>query len=176
MNPESHTFTENVLWTMNAGPPKSAQVLDPNWSEKLSASGDRIVDDALNLSLSAANIKLVEPDKDEFASAIPEAHRKSETAYHVKAFRGSKEGTIAPFSSCHSKSQTNIHPPRLSLLPPHRHILRFQKASPILPFRSHPLHSLHLRSSTHIQPRCCSLPPLSHHKSGRRSRRNDRRI
>lgn len=176
MNPDSHTFTENILWTTNAGPPKSAQALDPKWSEKLSASGDRIVDDALNLTLSAANIKLVEPDKEEFASAIPEAHRKSETAYHVKAFRGSKEGTIAPFPSRYSASQNNIHPSRLSLLPPHRHILRFQKAPPFLPLRSHPLHSLYLRPPTHIQPRYCSLPPISYHKSRRRSRRNHRRI
>ena len=34
------------------------------------------------------------PNEDEFASAIPEAHRKSEKAYHVKAFRGSKDGFL----------------------------------------------------------------------------------
>jgi hypothetical protein len=32
------------------------------------------------------------PDADEFASAVPESHRKGDTAYHVKAHRGSKEG------------------------------------------------------------------------------------
>jgi hypothetical protein len=32
------------------------------------------------------------PDVDEFASAVPESHRKGDTAYHVKAHRGSKEG------------------------------------------------------------------------------------
>lgn len=35
---------------------------------------------------------VVFPDADEFASAIPESHRKGEKAYHVKAHRGSKEG------------------------------------------------------------------------------------
>ncbi|XP_014560761.1 hypothetical protein COCVIDRAFT_23135 [Bipolaris victoriae FI3] len=37
---------------------------------------------------------VVFPDSDEFASAIPESHRKGEKAYHVKAHRGSKEGYL----------------------------------------------------------------------------------
>ncbi|KAF2998195.1 hypothetical protein E8E13_004458 [Curvularia kusanoi] len=37
---------------------------------------------------------VVFPDADEFASAIPESHRKGEKAYHVKAHRGSKEGYL----------------------------------------------------------------------------------
>jgi hypothetical protein len=41
--------------------------------------------------------QVVFPDADEFASAVPESHRKGEKAYHVKAHRGSKEGTsLAP--------------------------------------------------------------------------------
>lgn len=35
---------------------------------------------------------LVEPSEDEFTSAVPESHRKGEKAYHVKAFRGTKDG------------------------------------------------------------------------------------
>ncbi|KAF2833454.1 Rtt106-domain-containing protein [Ophiobolus disseminans] len=38
--------------------------------------------------------EVVFPDADEFASAVPESHRKSEKAYHVKAHRGSKEGYL----------------------------------------------------------------------------------
>ncbi|KAF9693704.1 hypothetical protein EKO04_008260 [Ascochyta lentis] len=38
--------------------------------------------------------EVVFPDADEFASAIPESHRKNEKAYHVKAHRGSKEGYL----------------------------------------------------------------------------------
>ncbi|KAH6639428.1 hypothetical protein C7974DRAFT_304418 [Boeremia exigua] len=38
--------------------------------------------------------QVVFPDADEFASAIPESHRKGEKAYHVKAHRGSKEGYL----------------------------------------------------------------------------------
>ncbi|KAL5120162.1 hypothetical protein ACEQ8H_001988 [Pleosporales sp. CAS-2024a] len=37
---------------------------------------------------------VVFPDPDEFASATPESHRKSDKAYHVKAHRGSKEGYL----------------------------------------------------------------------------------
>jgi hypothetical protein len=38
--------------------------------------------------------EVIFPDADEFASAVPESHRKGEKAYHVKAHRGSKEGTL----------------------------------------------------------------------------------
>ncbi|KAF2625229.1 Rtt106-domain-containing protein [Macroventuria anomochaeta] len=38
--------------------------------------------------------EVIFPDADEFASAIPESHRKGEKAYHVKAHRGSKEGYL----------------------------------------------------------------------------------
>ena len=36
--------------------------------------------------------KVVFPDEKEFASAIVQSHRKGEKAFHVKAFRGSKDG------------------------------------------------------------------------------------
>lgn len=38
--------------------------------------------------------KVVEPNEKDFASTIVQAHRKGEKAVHVKAFRGSKDGTI----------------------------------------------------------------------------------
>ena len=37
--------------------------------------------------------KTVLPDEREFASEIPQSHRKGEKAFHTKAFKGSKEGT-----------------------------------------------------------------------------------
>lgn len=54
--------------------------------------GEGLVRRILDENLSQT--KVVCPDEREFASAVPEAHRKGEKAYHVKAFRGSKEGTI----------------------------------------------------------------------------------
>lgn len=40
------------------------------------------------------NTNVIRPDERQFVSAMPEAHRKGEKAYHVKAFRGSKEGMM----------------------------------------------------------------------------------
>lgn len=50
----------------------------------------RVLDE--NLNLASNQTKVVRPDEKEFVSAMPEAHRKTEKAFHVKAFRGSKEG------------------------------------------------------------------------------------
>jgi Histone chaperone Rttp106-like len=57
---------------------------------KTTGSGRSPVDEAI----ASAGLELVCPDEDEFSSAIPEAHRKTEKAYHVKAFRGSKDGFL----------------------------------------------------------------------------------
>lgn len=38
--------------------------------------------------------KVVQPDEKDFVSQLAQAHRKGEKAVHVKAFRGSKEGTL----------------------------------------------------------------------------------
>jgi hypothetical protein len=48
-----------------------------------------------------SHTNVVRPDDKQFVSAMPEAHRKGEKAYHVKAFRGSKEGMLiflSPFT------------------------------------------------------------------------------
>ena len=95
--PGDGKIANTILWTVNFGPPKAAKALDSAWSKELASSGDEILDDALNIALKkAANIQLTYPDEDEFASAKPESHRKGETAFHVKAFKGSKEGMSKP--------------------------------------------------------------------------------
>lgn len=50
--------------------------------------------EAIDACLAQAGVskRVVFPDPNEFASAIPQNHRKGEAAYHVKAHRGSKEG------------------------------------------------------------------------------------
>jgi len=40
---------------------------------------------------------VVFPDAADFSSAVPESHRKGETAFHVKAHRGSKDGEPSPY-------------------------------------------------------------------------------
>lgn len=42
--------------------------------------------------MKAAGIKVIEPDAVEFESQVQQAYRKGEKSYHVKAFRGSKDG------------------------------------------------------------------------------------
>jgi hypothetical protein len=48
----------------------------------------------LNALLAPYNRTVTRPSDAEFASSIPQSHRKGETAYHVKAHRGSKEGYL----------------------------------------------------------------------------------
>ncbi|GKZ28762.1 hypothetical protein AbraIFM66950_000117 [Aspergillus brasiliensis] len=82
-----------IVWTVSDGPPKAAfsgsgQQLGTDNEE----TADKLVQRILNDSL--LRTKVVRPDEREFVSAMPEAHRKGEKAYHVKAFRGSKEGYL----------------------------------------------------------------------------------
>ena len=52
-------------------------------------------------AFSQQKIRVLRPDIDEFVSAVPQPHRKNEKAFHVKAFRGSKDGlSFPPESSC----------------------------------------------------------------------------
>ena len=48
----------------------------------------------LNEALKPYKKRVIEPDKQEFASQVVQAHRKGEPAYHIKAFRGSKDGFL----------------------------------------------------------------------------------
>lgn len=73
--------------------------------------------------------KLIAPEDAEFASATPEAHRKGEKAYHVKAFRGNKDGK-------HARRHTidiRLKEGRIPILSRHWYILRLQKATRVFP-------------------------------------------
>ncbi|KAL4936554.1 hypothetical protein BDV06DRAFT_91239 [Aspergillus oleicola] len=91
--PEGEPTPEALVWTVNDGPAKSAfsgqgQQIGNGEGE----TAEDLVRRVLNENISY--VRVVRPDAQEFASAIPEAHRKGEKAYHVKAFRGSKEGYL----------------------------------------------------------------------------------
>ena len=89
--PEGEPVTEAVVFTVNDGPPKA--VYSGSGQPITMGEGDtaeKLIRRILNDNLSQTKVK--SPDEREFASATPEAHRKGEKAYHVKAFRGSKEG------------------------------------------------------------------------------------
>ncbi|KAL4900581.1 hypothetical protein BDW74DRAFT_161727 [Aspergillus multicolor] len=90
---EGEPTPEAIMWTVNDGPAKSAfsgqgQQIGIGDGE----TAESLVRGVLDENLS--HIRVVRPDAQEFVSAMPEAHRKGEKAYHVKAFRGSKEGYL----------------------------------------------------------------------------------
>lgn len=89
--PEGQTTSEAMVFTVADGPAKAAfsgsgQQIGNNPGE----TAEGLIRKILNENLSHTSV--VRPDEREFVSAMPEAHRKGEKAYHVKAFRGSKEG------------------------------------------------------------------------------------
>ncbi|KAK4944179.1 hypothetical protein LTR10_016292 [Elasticomyces elasticus] len=87
------TQTDPMIWTVNHGPLKSCHIPNPVLA-KIASGPDDILETALDFILKKAGISLTFPTAEEFASATPESHRKSDKAYHVKAFRGSKDGFL----------------------------------------------------------------------------------
>jgi hypothetical protein len=80
-----------MVFTVVDGPAKAAfsgtgQQVGNNPGE----SAEGLIRKILNENMPNTNV--LRPDEREFVSAMPEAHRKGEKAYHVKTFRGSKEG------------------------------------------------------------------------------------
>ena len=90
---EKASSVEPMIWTVNHGPLKSCKIEDPDLA-KIAPGQDDVLENALNHILQKSGIKLILPSENEFASAIRESHRKNDIAYHVKAFRGSKEGFL----------------------------------------------------------------------------------
>jgi hypothetical protein len=94
--PEGTTVSEAMVFTIADGPAKAA--FSGNGQQIGNGSGETaegLLRKILNDNLSHINV--VRPDDRQFVSAMPEAHRKGEKAYHVKAFRGSKEGMSYPY-------------------------------------------------------------------------------
>ncbi|KAM0711929.1 hypothetical protein Q7P35_001299 [Cladosporium inversicolor] len=89
------TPAEPLVWTMNEikGSAEVASV-----STSLHGSEDETFVDIMRRELdhhvACLGQKLILPNEREFASEIPQTHRKGEKAFHTKAFRGSKEGYL----------------------------------------------------------------------------------
>lgn len=95
--PASKQPTEPMIWTVPHGPVKTLNIHSTALSaiaSQQSDSDDQILEKALAFVLSRHNVQLTQPSTEEFASATPESHRKKDTAYHVRAFRGSKDGFL----------------------------------------------------------------------------------
>lgn len=79
---------EPIVWTFEEATGKNiVEGEDP---------GPQPMADAINQCLTQAGTRksVIFPNADEFESAVPQPHRKGEKAFHVKAHRGSKEGTL----------------------------------------------------------------------------------
>lgn len=91
--PEGTAASEAMVFTIADGPAKAA--FSGNGEQLGHGPGDSaeaFIRKILNENMPHTNV--VRPDDKQFVSAMPEAHRKGEKAYHVKAFRGSKEGML----------------------------------------------------------------------------------
>ncbi|KAI6886780.1 Rtt106-domain-containing protein [Hortaea werneckii] len=133
---------EQVLFTLNEIAPQENISAEQKVEE-----GDTLVSIAerdLSDMLGKYGKKITRPTEKEFASAIPQSHRKGEKAWHVKAHRGTKEGYLwflstgilfgfkkpiafFPFTSIDSISYTSVLQRTFNLViaarddpPPHR--------------------------------------------------------
>ena len=80
--PEGGSQHETMVWTAPDTKAKGAAEDEPTQVGRMLAS------------LEKAKCKLQQPDEKEFASEVPQPGRKGEKAYHVKAFKGSKDGEL----------------------------------------------------------------------------------
>ena len=88
---------EPIVWTVPEAAPKTVTV-----GASIDADASANAEDETYITVTSRAIKegwdgrreVVTPRKEEFVSALSESHRKGEPAWHVKAFRGSKEGTL----------------------------------------------------------------------------------
>lgn len=131
--PSGEATPESIVWNVPDGPPKAvysgnAPGLDAKSEENTEHLIGRMLDGVLTRT------SVIRPDEREFVSATPEAHRKREKAYHAKAFRGSKEGTLDPATTCfifHVRL-TYSSVLRLPILSLNGYLLRIQKTSHLL--------------------------------------------
>lgn len=89
------TDAEQIVWTMTETAPaniKAAEGFAPLDVDTYVTSTMR----SLNACMQVHGKNVIIPTEQEFASAIPQSHRKGEAAYHVKAHKGSKDGEILP--------------------------------------------------------------------------------
>ncbi|KAK5127504.1 hypothetical protein LTR85_006843 [Meristemomyces frigidus] len=114
---------EQVVFTMSETPPAGASSAAHQVTEN--DTFVTVTELELNRLLQPHGKRVIIPNESEFASSIPQSHRKGEKAYHVKAHRGSKEGYLFfldngivfgfkkplaffPFSSIDSVSYTSV--------------------------------------------------------------------
>ena len=89
----NESIPEQILWTVPDSAPKEGTTSVANTVQ----TGDTyktLLLAAINDALKPMKKHVLKPDKKDFSSQIVQAHRKGETAFHIKAFRGSKDGFL----------------------------------------------------------------------------------
>ncbi|KAL7268153.1 hypothetical protein RUND412_009236 [Rhizina undulata] len=82
---------EAMVFTIADGPPKTASGNAMGAGHDTTSYKSLLID-VFNQYLTKAKVQ--EPIESAFYSALPQSHRKSEKAFHVKAHRGSKDGYL----------------------------------------------------------------------------------
>jgi hypothetical protein len=103
---------EPLVWTMNETK-ASPEIISISTKKEEDTFVD-VTRRELDAFMASLGKKTVLPDEREFASEIPQSHRKGEKAFHTKAFKGSKEGTSLPIQSI-SNPRTRHHPELTSI-------------------------------------------------------------
>jgi len=105
--PEGTSATEPMVWTVPDTVPKNVCLGRDGQDEGARNGGykDHVLrllsnNNNNNTGLGVAGRKVVEPEEKEFASTLVHAHRKGEKAFHVGAFRGSKDGMSELCNHC----------------------------------------------------------------------------
>ncbi|KAI9831429.1 MAG: hypothetical protein M1819_005028 [Sarea resinae] len=96
----ANAVSEPMVWTVPDAPPKTVFYGSEPGAEAAMTTAtegetyETLTRRKLNEILQPFGKSVVVPDEREFASSIVQAHRKGEKAFHVKAFRGSKDGFL----------------------------------------------------------------------------------
>lgn len=85
--------SEQYVWTIPEAVPKDGS-LEPEMIPQTNETYRLLMLRMINDVLKRYKKRAVEPSDHEFSSQVVQAHRKGEKAYHVKAFRGAKEGFL----------------------------------------------------------------------------------
>lgn len=85
--------TDQTVWTVPDTVPKDGIFVGLTTSQPGGTYRTLLIT-ILNEALKPYKKRVIEPNIQEFASQVVQAHRKAEPAYHIKAFRGSKDGFL----------------------------------------------------------------------------------
>ena len=90
-NSHDNSAHDQMLWTVPDAVPKEGSFGAGTHAEPGETYKSTIVS-TINSILKAYKKRVTEPSSSVFSSELAQAHRKGETAFHVKAFRGAKDG------------------------------------------------------------------------------------